>query len=226
MATQLLNDDGNASIASALMMSHHAFRRDLAQFAIALEKIAAGQPERATAVGEEWTNFRQALHGHHTVEDTNMFPGMRADHAELAHVFDRLGADHRRIDPLLDRGDELFAALPGKAPEALKLVNELIALLDAHLTLEEANVVQFLRAANAFPPPANDTELDMYAQGFAWSSHGIAPEVLERVYAILPAALSTRLPAARKTYEARCERVWGTAKTGASRTSVPDWLSK
>ena len=44
---QLLNDDGTASIATAIMMSHHGFRRDLARFARALAQIAAGDTARA-----------------------------------------------------------------------------------------------------------------------------------------------------------------------------------
>src|SRR5947207_3118189 len=35
----LLNDDGSASIATALLMSHHGFRRDIARFAVALENV-------------------------------------------------------------------------------------------------------------------------------------------------------------------------------------------
>jgi len=42
LATNLLNEDGSASMATALLMSHHAFRRDIARFAGALEKVAGG----------------------------------------------------------------------------------------------------------------------------------------------------------------------------------------
>jgi hypothetical protein len=65
----------------------------------------------------------------------------------------------------------------------------------------------------------------MYAQGFAWGSHGVAPPVLERVYAMLPEVVSGRLPAARAAFQARCQRVWGSATTGASLTAIPDWLA-
>jgi hypothetical protein len=66
----------------------------------------------------------------------------------------------------------------------------------------------------------------MYAQGFAWSLHGIAPEVAERVVALLPPILTAKLPAARAAFAERCTRVWGSADAGASRTSVPDWLKR
>src|SRR5213075_2243554 len=104
----LLNDDGTASMATMFMMSHHAFRRDLGRFAKALRSLGS-DAARAQALREEWAKFRGALHGHHQVEDTSMFPSMRAQHAELANVIDGLAADHRKIDPLLEQGDAAFA---------------------------------------------------------------------------------------------------------------------
>jgi hypothetical protein len=75
-----LNDDGSASMATALMMSHHAFRRDVARFAKALEALSPSDAERIAALQEEWKNYQRALHGHHHVEDTGVFPGIAAEH--------------------------------------------------------------------------------------------------------------------------------------------------
>ena len=133
--TVLLNDDGRASIATLVMLSHHAFRRDAASFEAALQELTSGDAERAGALLAEWKS-----------------------------------------------------------------------------------------GARDFPPPATDEEVEMYAQGFAWSCHGIAPEVLESVFALLPARLTERLPAARAAFATRSERAFGAARTGASRTSIPDWL--
>jgi hemerythrin HHE cation binding domain-containing protein len=216
----LLNDDGTASMATALLMSHHAFRRDVTRFAAALEHLANDQ-SRIAALQAEWQSYRGALHGHHEVEDTRMFPHLRSTQADLAAVIDQLAAQHRRIDPLLAAGDRAFASL--SAPhEAALIVGQLSSLLDEHLALEEAHVIRFLRDARDFPPPATDEELAMYAEGFAWSSDGVAPEVLDRVYAMLPEVLRLRMPAARVAFAARRTRVWGAVPEGASRTSVPD----
>ena len=38
----LLNDDGTASMATMLLLLHHAFRRDIARFGEALNKVAGG----------------------------------------------------------------------------------------------------------------------------------------------------------------------------------------
>ncbi len=231
--TQLLNDDGDASMATALMMSHHGFRRDIAEFSLALEALASGERPSSTiaALKEEWTNYRNTLHGHHESEDQRLFPHLRGQNPDIAGAIDALGADHARIDPLLEAGDRAFAEL-ASAPElsnialtrALALVSELQKLLDEHLSSEERTVITFLRDAKSFPPPGNDAEAELYAQGFAWASHGIAPEVLERVDAMLPPTLSSKLFEARVRFKERCERVWGSVRSGASTRSIPDWL--
>jgi hypothetical protein len=219
----LLNDDGSASIATALMMSHHAFRRDLARFAVALGKVEDGDASRVEALRDEWKWFRGGLHGHHESEDNGVFPSIAKDHESARKTIDGLSADHRRIDPLLERGDAAFAELP-KAGAALAVVRELKALLDPHLATEERELIPFLRSMKAFPPPPNDEAAAMYAQGFAWSMQGIASDVLDRVYDMLPESLRTRIPDARAAFDARCERAWGSAKAGATRTPIPDLI--
>jgi hypothetical protein len=218
--TTLLNDDGSASMATALMMSHHAFRRDIARFAGALRQVAAGDTSKVEALQKEWSHYRGALHGHHEVEDASVFPSVKQQDPGIAAVIEGLSADHRRIDPLLERGDRAFAELP-KTEAAQAVVSEISALLDAHLSTEEANVIRFLRDAKAFPPMPSDEMLEMYAQGFAWASQGVAPEVLRQLDVMLPANLAARLPAARAAFQERCDHVWGPLAPLASRTSVP-----
>jgi len=218
-APTLLNDDGSASMATMVMMSHHGFRRDLARFARALAQPDVA--ERASSLAEEWQSFKNTLHGHHHAEDTGMFPHMAAQAPDLADVIAKLGADHAEIDPMLADGDAAFAELP-RTERASALLAKLSALLEPHLALEEAKLIPLLRHAKAFPPPATDAEADLYAQGFAWSSHGIAEDVRRQVYALLPESLTSRLPAAAAAFSARCERVWGSVREGAALTPIPD----
>jgi hypothetical protein len=227
--TPLLNDDGTASMATAFMMSHHGFRRDLALFEAALERLGR-EPgpmtaPRAVILAAEWGAFCDKLHGHHVVEDQNMFPNFRTQQPRLAATIDRLSADHRRIDPLLEEGKQAFATLPA-GEGAARVVATMRALLDEHLAIEEAEVVPFLRAAKAFPPPSTDAEIELYAQGFAWACQGIAPEVVARLDDILPAPVRARLPAARSLFDAHFQALWGAdTQSGQSRTAIPDWLS-
>jgi hypothetical protein len=215
-APHLLNDDGAASIATALMMSHHGFRRDLGRFAAALE---AFEPSRAQALRDEWTRFRATLHGHHQSEDHGVFPSLAA--RGLDATLARLQADHRLIDPILERGDGVFAELPSSATRAADVVRELRTLLDPHLALEEAEITPLLRDRKAFPPPATDADATLYASGFAWAMHGVADDVLTKVYVMLPQNLVAKLPAAREAFAARYAAVWGDVAIGATRTSVP-----
>jgi hemerythrin-like domain-containing protein len=217
----LLNDDGTASMATAIMLSHHGFRRDLARFRRALELTHKGETSRVEAVREEWKLFHAALHGHHEAEDNGLFPNLAKEHVAVRATIERLGADHRRIDPLLERAGRAFAELP-RADAALAIVRELTELLGPHLALEEAELIPFLRGAKEFPTPPNEEVADLYAQGFTWAMHGIAPEVLTALEVMLPPILRTRLPAARAAFDARCERAWGSAKAGAARTPIPD----
>jgi hypothetical protein len=150
-----------------------------------------------------------------------MFPSLANEHASVRATIEKLGADHRRIDPLLERADRAFAELPRTA-EAVVIVRELEELLQPHLAIEEAELIPLIRGAKEFPVPPTDEVAEMYAQGFSWAMHGIAPEVLEEVYKILPDALHTKIPAARAAFAARCERVWGSTKAGAARTPIPD----
>lgn len=222
----LLAPDGSASVATFLMMAHHGFRRDLVQLRRALPRLDA-DGARTGAIVEEWKFYREALHGHHQAEDNGIFPALRGRDGALAPVIDRLGADHQRMDPLLARGDALFASL-GDArarAEAGALLAELSDFLEPHLALEEERITPFLRGQKSLPyPVASDEMAKQMAEGFAWSMHGIAPEVVSAVSAALPEAVTARLPAARAAYAARCVRAWGTADAGASRGPVPDWL--
>ncbi|MGE0868572.1 MAG: hemerythrin domain-containing protein [Kofleriaceae bacterium] len=216
--TKLLNDDGAASMATMIMLSHHAFRRDLGWFAQALAKLDAA---RIDHLRSEWSQFCGALHGHHEKEDADIFPHFRAQLPAMAPTLDRLSAQHAAIDPLLTRGEQAFAKLP-EGHEAGAVVRELQSLLDTHLDEEEAGIIPLLRGAKQFPSPNNDDEAAMFASGFAWAMHGIAPHVLDKVHAMLPAALRSKLPSAQAEFEARCERVWGAYTRTSSETSIPD----
>lgn len=220
-APNLLNDDGTASMATMLMLSHHAFRRDILRFIRAIEQIKAGDHSRDETVRDEWEkSYRQALHGHHTVEDTRIFPDIRGKHPELASALDKLTEQHHKIDPILEQGDAAFADL--EHPEkAEALVRELKALLDEHLSFEEAEITPSLRTEKEFPVPADENMAAMYAQGFAWSMQGIAPEVLDQVHKMLPDILVAKIPAARAEFEERSKHVWGDYAVGSATTPTP-----
>jgi len=209
-------------MATMLMMSHHAFRRDITRFIRAVEQIKAGDTSRADAVRGEWdTSYRLALHGHHSIEDSTIFPDIKSKHPELAPVVDKLMEQHHGIDPLLAEGDAAFADLahPEKAEAVLSALK---TLLDEHLAYEEANITPHLRDAKEFPTPPDESAANMYVNGFAWSMQGIAPHVLDEVKKMLPEILLAKLPAAQAEFEARSGRVWGTYSVGSATTPIPE----
>jgi hypothetical protein len=216
-APNLLNDDGTASMATAFMLSHHAFRRDLQRFLWALERNSLDD----ATLRAEWEWYRTALHGHHTQEDTGIFPGLKQQHPKLAATVDRLIADHHHIDPILARADAAFADLPKQRMVALSLLRDLSLLLATHLALEEAEIVPTMRNAKEFPAPPNEEMAAMYAQGFAWASNGIAPDILAQLDKMLPPILKARLPAAREAFNTRVARHYPIEMPLASRTPVP-----
>jgi hypothetical protein len=203
-------------MATMIMTSHHGFRRDAACFAVAL---ADGRP--GAALAEEWKGFRGGLHHHHTVEDTQMFPGLLAEHPELGPAIEQLDAHHRAIDPLLDAGDTLFAALDGDRTAARELIATIERLLDEHLEAEELAIIPHLRGSKTFPLPPSEDVIAMYADGFAWSTAGLSPAVQEKLFEMLPPALVEKIPAARAAFDDRCRRAWGHVHADASTTSVP-----
>jgi hemerythrin-like domain-containing protein len=220
----LLNADGSASVATLLLMAHHGFRRDIIQLGRALAQLRHAGDARHAALQREWQWYSQSLHGHHQMEDTQIFPSIASKAPALERAIDQLSAEHREIDPLLAQGDVAFTTLSDKREAAARVVAELAKLLEAHFAFEEAELAQVLREERDFPSPADDAQAQTFAQGFAWSSHGVATDVLERLYAELPPLLRSKIPAARAEYAKRCEAAWGTAAGGDSRTCIPDWL--
>jgi iron-sulfur cluster repair protein YtfE (RIC family) len=113
--------------------SHDAFRRDLERLAAA---VADGRADTGS-VRAGWENFKHQLHVHHTAEDSDLWPRVRARIAGRVRdlsLLDDMEAEHARIDPLLVAVD---AALADQAPELPDLVRALRATLDDHLKHEE-----------------------------------------------------------------------------------------
>lgn len=219
--TRLLNDDGSASMATLFMMTHYAFRRDVLNFEKALGALHEHDSSRADELRGEWHEFHGALHGHHAMEDANVFPSLEQQNPALGATIERLSEQHRRLEPLLERGDKAFTGMTDVSA-ARAVVQELAALLDEHLRLEEETVVPGLRNARQFPAPPDDAAAELYAGGFAWSMFGIADDVIAEAKKMLPENLVSRLPAAMKAFEERCLRVWGSTKIKKSSTSMPE----
>ena len=84
--------------------------------------------------------FCAAVHGHHTAEDTSVFPRVGREHPELAPVLAELERDHQQVAEILRR------VAAGPTDDELA---GLAALLESHFTYEERKLVAALNALDA-----------------------------------------------------------------------------
>ena len=151
-----------------LLYVHAVLREDLAK----VERMAAeiedglmqpGDFERELADLKEngplWTlkkdclAYCELLHGHHTGEDTRLFPSLRELNPELGSAVDRLEREHQDVSELLDQIEAAARRLTAEdsasaRAETASLLKELRELLLAHLEFEEAAAGPTIRRLN------------------------------------------------------------------------------
>ena len=90
-------------------------------------------------------SFCSAVHTHHTSEDNQVFPALRAAAPELAPVIDKLAEDHSLVAAILDQVREFLASWPVSQPAALlRELDGLTAILESHFSFEERRIAQAL----------------------------------------------------------------------------------
>ncbi|GAB88723.1 hemerythrin domain-containing protein [Gordonia rhizosphera] len=85
-----------------MYLMHHAFRRDLADFARCAPRTPVADRVTWRRLRDRWADFGEVLHHHHSAEDQIVWPTLtqRAD-ADGRAVLDAMEAEHDLIDPLL-----------------------------------------------------------------------------------------------------------------------------
>lgn len=134
---------------------HHAFRRDLADFIAATERLSIDDRPAWRRLAARWRVFGELLHDHHTKEDDHVWPLLvgkvsAAGDAKALQILEDMEAEHSSIDPLLDACSSGFARLAdhADADAQASLVVRLArtrANLDAHLAHEERDAIQILQ---------------------------------------------------------------------------------
>ena len=103
---------------NGMYMAHHAFRRDLARFAVAARQTPLEDADVWRALAVRWEQFGAILHHHHTTEDDVLWPQLlEIVDAEGRATLEAMEAEHDLIDPLLASCAAGFAAM-GQAPDA------------------------------------------------------------------------------------------------------------
>lgn len=137
-----------AALSEQLVQVHQALRERLTQ----LRREAAGDtgPAADAALPEDLLghclSFCTAIHTHHSGEDNELLPALRAAAPELAPVIDKLIEDHdlvagilRRIRGLLTPGQERSG--PGAL---MRELDGLTAILESHFSYEERRIAKAL----------------------------------------------------------------------------------
>jgi hypothetical protein len=153
--------ESDRSYARDLVGVHNHLRSELAQLREMISQVAAGSLDVATARSEinkltmrqnQWTvgayceSYCRLVGLHHTIESTQLFPGLSRLDVRLAPVTERLHAEHEIIAGLLARVDAALVALvtdPVRGMPALEAAVDLLtdALL-SHLSYEEHQLLE------------------------------------------------------------------------------------
>jgi len=153
--------ESDRSYARDLVGVHNHLRSELDGLRDMISQVAAGSLDVATARSEinkltmrqnQWTvgayceSYCRLVGLHHTIESTQLFPGLSRLDGRLAPVTERLHAEHEIIAGLLSRVDAALVALvtdPVRGMPALEAAVDLLtdALL-SHLSYEEHQLLE------------------------------------------------------------------------------------
>lgn len=102
-----------------------------------------GLTEQYQRLGSFCGQICQAVRAHHAIEDTHLYPPLRAADDRLGPVLDRLDEEHVVVHDLLERLDASLVALAGAPSDLTRLrrvveeFRRLRELLLSHFTYEE-----------------------------------------------------------------------------------------
>ncbi|HEY5115839.1 MAG TPA: hemerythrin domain-containing protein [Nakamurella sp.] len=131
---------------------HRAVRRDLDDFARALDSFPAGDRDRAAAVVARFQWFDRLLTSHHEGEEEILWPVLRTSPPTTEEVGE-LTDEHERIVAALAAARAAFAqfgasATAADATSAASAVRELNAAATEHFTHEESEIVELCSKAD------------------------------------------------------------------------------
>jgi iron-sulfur cluster repair protein YtfE (RIC family) len=150
-----------AATGQHLIDVHDALRAELARLRGVIEEVGEGSTDpaalrsffnRMTIRQNNWTlgafcqSYCRAVTGHHTLEDSSVFPHLGRADARLGAVLTRLGEEHEAIAELLERIDEALVALVAGEPGAMERVHAAVDLVTdamaSHFSYEERELVE------------------------------------------------------------------------------------
>lgn len=196
LAGQAAAADGPVDMFMMYVM-HHAFRRDLAMLTEAARATPARDRAAWRLLQERWTVFHETLHGHHTGEDSGLWPMLleRAGEEDRA-TLEAMEAEHAEFEPLLEACDQGFARLADHADDGARaaLAVRLAATrqcLARHLQHEETGAIPILQRVCTQEDWERldeehfkeDLSLRTVLRVVPWAAYGVPRDVLDQVFA-------------------------------------------
>lgn len=131
-----------AALSVQLIDAHQALRERLSLLR-AEAASGAGVPDDLLS---HCLGFCTAIRAHHTGEDGQLLPALRAAAPELAPVIDKLIEDHGLVAGILQKIRDLVGSAPIRAePAALaRELDGLMAILESHFGFEERRIAAAL----------------------------------------------------------------------------------
>jgi iron-sulfur cluster repair protein YtfE (RIC family) len=146
-----VEDPRGRAVYEHLVQVHGMYRRELSRLRDEMTEWESGVSEPASRqpglrdLRMHCARFCDALTAHHSIEDSQMFPGLRGYSPSAPAVVDVLESQHRRIAELLDRVEQTLVALPEDDTAAAGTAAAFRALadeLEAHLDNEENSLAR------------------------------------------------------------------------------------
>ncbi|MGY1804975.1 hemerythrin domain-containing protein [Blastococcus sp. SYSU D00922] len=151
---QAASPDGPVDLTPMFLM-HHAFRRDLGNFASAVRATPVADRSTWRALDQRWQRFATILHHHHSGEDRFIWPELvaaaeKGGGPEDLATLEAMEAEHGEIDPMLEACARGFARLAERADETARAalvadVTRTREKLGAHLGHEERDALALVQ---------------------------------------------------------------------------------
>ena len=140
-------DESEPHSQAMMLAVHDAFRRDLDRLFDAVTRPGSDDPQQWARVAAGWEVFRSQLHNHHTLEDSQVWPRLRARlevAGERADVLDDMEAEHRGIGVQLALVDATLSDPVRRRVIRAADVEGLRSALCGHLSHEDRDVLPLL----------------------------------------------------------------------------------
>jgi hemerythrin-like domain-containing protein len=223
---RLIDLPGQAHVAegpldlNGMYLAHHAFRRDLARFAVAARETPVDATDVWHALAVRWEQFSGILHHHHTTEDDVLWPQLleivgAAGDTEGRATLEAMEAEHALIDPLLAScaaGVASMARQPdaGTRDRLAGTAEAARDTLSAHMGHEETEalpLVQGLLSAEGWERVEKAAGSGKSVKDLLflapWAADGLPPGQLETAYRSVGQGLRVGVALARGRYNRR-----------------------